>query len=534
MRRTVQFAVLALLLFGLPVAVAPAASLDPIGSFDRPIFVTSDPANPDRLLVVEREGRVVLVEPAGVSLFGDLEGLVSCCTGERGLLSIAPAADFPSSGRFYAAYAGTAAAGGAEGDIHVDAFRPAPAGGGRLLREPILSIGHADLANHYGGQLQIGPDGHLYLSTGDGGGSGDPFGSGQRLDTLLGKVLRIDPRPGSEPPYAIPPDNPFVGGAGLDEIWSYGLRNPWRFSFDRGSGDMVIADVGQGAREEVDHAPSPAPGTVGGGGANYGWSCREGFVQYVNAPEPCDGVTGFTDPVFDYPHTDPGTGGAHGCSITGGYVVRDPSLDDLYGRYLYADFCVGQLRSLSLPEAGGGRASGDRSEGLVVANPVSFGEDSCGRIYVVSNGGAVYRLEGDSAAACTFPPPSPPPAGKAPADPPASPTPAAPTPGSPLADPPAPTLSGPTGPRLHLRVGRRGGRDGRIVELIARVSPCIGHAGGELTLKRGGRLMAKKPLRGDCSALFRSRITHKSTFRALLPLPGAPPIRSRRLAVLAP
>jgi glucose/sorbosone dehydrogenase len=482
----------------VPAASASAATLAPIGSFDRPIFVTSDPADPDRLLVVEREGRVVLVDPSGTSLFGDLESLVSCCAGERGLLSIAPTSDFGSTGRFYAAYTGTVAADGAEGDIHVDAFRLAPGGGGQLLREPILVIPHADLANHNGGQLQLGPDGYLYVSTGDGGGSGDPFGSGQNLGTLLGKVLRIDPRPGSVPPYEVPPDNPFVGVAGLDEIWSYGLRNPWRFSFDRISGDMAIADVGQGVREEVDLAPSPAPGSVGGAGANYGWNCREGFIQYSGASESCAGVTGFTDPVFDYPHADPGGGQAHGCSITGGYVVRDPSLGDLHGRYLYADFCVGELRSLALPGSGGGQASGDRSEGLTVPSPVSFGEDSCGRIYVASNEGIVYRLQGGVSATCPQP--------SSPAE--AGDTGASPT----VADDDVPAADNRAPPRVQLHARHRKGQD---VALIVGVSPCGGNRGAVVQLNRGGRRLRQKHLDAHCRAHFAVHVSRTSTFRAV-------------------
>ena len=146
---------------------------------------------------------------------------------------------------------------------------------------------------------------------------------------------------------------------------------------------MVIADVGQDAREEIDVAPSPAAGVVGGAGANYGWNCREGFIAYSNPAAACATASGFTEPVFDYPHEDPGGGAPFGCSIIGGYVVRDPSLGDLYGRYLYTDFCSEEIRSLVLPR-GGGIASGDRSEGLAVEKPTSFGEDSCGRIYVAS------------------------------------------------------------------------------------------------------------------------------------------------------
>jgi glucose/sorbosone dehydrogenase len=494
---------------------ASAATLDLVGDFDRPIFVTSDPSDPDRLLVVEREGRVMLVDATGVSLFGELESLVSCCTSERGLLSIAPAPDFPTSERFYAAYTGTSAAGDAEGDIHIDAFTPEPGGGGDLVREPILAIDHDDFPTHHGGQLQFGPDGFLYISTGDGGGAGDPLESGQDLETLLGKVLRIDPRPGETPPYEIPPGNPFAAQPGLDEIWAYGLRNPWRFSFDRSSGDMIIADVGQALREEIDHKPSPATGVVGGSGANYGWNCREGSIAYVNAPPSCDGADGFTNPVFDYPHEDPGGGAAHGCSITGGYVVRDPSLTDLYGRYVYADFCVGEIRSLALPGMSGGGANGDRSEGLTVPNPVSFGEDSSGRIYVVSNGGEIFQLAADEAAQPTTPSagdkPTPPANGKS-----------------------APLVGRPPGqqrrPRVHVDAARRGTADSQLFRLTVRVVPCAGLAGTTVRLNRGGRPSGAKPLSRGCAAHFHRRVASRSTFRALL-LSGGTALRSPRLVV---
>jgi hypothetical protein len=356
--RIALLAILAVL--ALACGSAEAASLRPIGDFAKPVYVTSSPTNPERLLIVEREGRVVESGPAGTRQLFDLTGLVSCCEVERGMLSIAPAPDFESSGRIYAAYTGTSQAGGAEGDVHLDSFRPSP-GGGAPIREQILSVGHSQDANHNGGQLQFGPDGHLYMSLGDGGGSGDPFENGQDTEELLGKILRIDPRPGEAPAYSIPADNPLVGVAGRDEIWAYGLRNPWRFSFDRGTGDMAIADVGQSAREEIDVATSPASGVVGGAGANFGWNCREGFIAYVNPATACATASGFTEPAFDYPHTDPGNGSAFGCSIIGGYVVRDASLGDLYGRYLYTDYCSEGIRSIVLPH-GGGLASGDRSD----------------------------------------------------------------------------------------------------------------------------------------------------------------------------
>jgi len=479
-------------------ADAVAATLEPIGKFEQPIFVSSDPSEADRLLVVERRGSVVEVGQTGVRQLADISALVSCCESERGLLSIAPAADFGSSGRFYAAYTGTAAAGGQVGDVHVDSFRPDPQGGANLIREPILSVGHAQNPNHNGGQLQFGPDGHLYISLGDGGGGGDPLGSGQDTETLLGKILRIDPHPGEIPSYSVPAGNPFVGIAGLDEIWAYGLRNPWRFSFDRANGDMVIADVGQGAREEIDHMPSLGPGIVSGGGANYGWNCREGLIAFASAPAGCATLGGFTDPVFDYPHQDPGGGVAHGCSITGGYVVRDPSLGDLYGRYLYADFCVGELRSIQLPDVSGNRATGDRSEGLAVANPTSFGEDSCGRLYVASNAGSVYRFAGSAPAACS-------------ASTPAS--------GSGL-----PAAQQRSRPRIRLRARKRGS----TARIVAELTPCATAAGERVQLNRGGRRFAVRRLDRNCVARFLAQVDRRSTFRALLP---GSELKSPRLAV---
>jgi hypothetical protein len=467
-------------------AAAAAAALEPVGDFSQPIFVTSAPANPDDLFVVERQGRVVEDDAGSRSVFADLTRLVSCCESERGLLSIALAPDFDSSGRFYAAYTGTPAAGGAEGDLHVDAFRPE---GVALTREPLFSVGHSVNANHNGGQLELGPDGNLYVSVGDGGGGGDPFESGQDLGSLLGKILRLEPHAGAEP-----------------QIWSYGLRNPWRFSFDRLGGAMVIADVGQNAREEIDVASSPAPGAVGGEGSNYGWNCREGFIAYTNPGASCTGASGFTEPVFDYPHADPGDGTAHGCAITGGYVVRDPSLGDLYGRYVYADFCVGEVRSLALPAGGSGLATDDRSEGLDVTNPVSFGEDSCNRIYVIAEAGTVYRFVGATASACAAAP-----------GPPSS---------------PGRTETGSASPpgrvdtakrkqvRLRLSVSAHPLREGLQLLLTARLTPCVDQAGETVQLNRGGRRVAGKRLDGRCVARFHRWIAHRSTFRALLPDDG--------------
>ncbi len=506
MRRLILFVAISTLASSWPCATAGAVGLEPIGKFDQPISVTSDPGNAQRLFIAERKGVVDEVAGGAVTPVADITSLVACCEVERGLLSIVPAPDFDSSGRIYIAYTGKSSAGGAEGDVHVDAFRLV-AGGVTPIREPILSVGHAANPNHNGGQLQFGPDGHLYISLGDGGGGGDPLHSGQDTEVLLGKILRIDPHPGESPAYSIPAGSPFAAGPGRDEIWAYGLRNPWRFSFDRSNGDMVIADVGQGAREEIDFAPSLGAGAVGGAGANYGWNCREGFIAYTSPEPACASASDFTDPVFDYPHTDPGNGSAHGCSIIGGYVVRDPSLGDLYGRYVYSDFCSEEIRSLALPGTAGARASDDRSEGLTVGKPSSFGEDACGRIYVASDEGTVYRLVGSAPSAC-----SPPPAvlGQEAAI--------------------APTGKGLGIERkhqaldLHLRAQPAGAR----LKIVAEATPCAGQAGDRVQLNRGGKRFGSKLLDDRCLARFFVRVKGAATFRALLV--GSEEIRSERLS----
>jgi len=485
-------------------AAVAAVTLEPIGSFDQPISVSSDPSNAERLLVAERKGVVEEVAGRVVTPIADISSLVACCESERGLLSIAPAPDFDASGRLYIGYTGTAAAGGSEGDVHVDSFRPAP-GGGAPIREPIISVGHAANANHNGGQLQFGPDGNLYISLGDGGGAGDPLHSGQDTEALLGKILRIDPHPGQSPAYSIPPGNPFAAGPGRDEVWAYGLRNPWRFSFDRSTGDMVIGDVGQERREEVDFAPSLGGGIVGGAGANYGWSCREGFIAYPGAPVGCGPASAFVEPAFDYPHEDPGNGSAHGCSIIGGFVVRDPGLAGLYGRYVYADFCSQEIRSLLLPSGPGGRAGDDRSEGVTVGAPSSFGEDACGRLYAASTAGPVYRIVGPSGPACS----------------------AAGASAQGSATAPAELGTKRKGRHIRLRLFARA-RRGRL-RIVVEVKPCAGQVGDRVQLNRGGRRLGSKLLNRHCLARFFAHVDGAATFRALLV--GAEEIRSHRLRV---
>lgn len=469
----------AVLLCLLVPAAARAATLQPIGNFEKPIYVTSDPGNPDRLFVVERPGRIKVVEGGTVSTFADLRPLVGCagngvCEGERGLLSIALAPNFDSSGRLYVDYAQNST-----GVIHVAEL--VASGGSALSSTPrdVLTIPHPGQSNHNGGQLQFGPEGELFISTGDGGGSDDELHNAQDLEKLLGKILRIDPRQSGVLPYTVPTGNPFPGAtAPFDTIWSYGLRNPYRFSFDRLSGAIAIADVGQDKLEEVDYAPAPGLG----GGANYGWNCREGLETGPETDPGCPGAPGaFVDPVFDYPHTNPG--GAHGCAITGGYVVRDPGLGDLYGRYLYGDYCSSELRSLSpaLPAA-----SGDRSEGIVVNKLVSFGEDSCGRLYTVSELGEVARLVG----------PQPTPCGASPA---------APVSARPLSH----SYAG-------IRAFHRSVQRGEKALITAWASPCAGRRGEPIKLFRGANHIATRHLDRACTARFRPRISRRAGFRVTI------------------
>jgi glucose/arabinose dehydrogenase len=387
-------------------AAASAAPLQlvPVGTFSQPIFVTAPRTDTARVFVVERPGRIQVLDRGVKHQFLDLTGVVSCCTGERGLASMAFAPDYETSGRFYVQYTAQAPTGAVtvaeyrRSEADPDAADPAS---GRI----VLSIPHDQDPDHNGGQLQFGPDGALYISVGDAGGvGGDPAGNGQNLTSseppvvnnanhhpLLGKLLRIDPRSGS--PYAVPAANPFPAPA--REVYAYGLRNPWRFSFDRFTGDLVVADVGQNAYEEIDFAPAPTRGL----GANFGWNLFEALHSYpdgdlVTAPFPA----GYAFPLVEKSHSSDGA-----CSITGGYVVRDPALPELTGQYVYGDFCNRALRAVTLTGSG---AQNDHAVGLDVSTVAAFGEDACARVYVVSLGGAVSRISNGTPSTCTVPVPT--------------------------------------------------------------------------------------------------------------------------------
>jgi glucose/arabinose dehydrogenase len=382
---------LLVVLVTLPASASAALRATPVaGGFSSPVALAAPPADVHRVFVVERGGTIrILQDGAPVAApFLDLATLVRS-GGEQGLLSLAFAPDYASSGRFYVWYTAPRPGDAGGSILTLDEFTRSadPGVADPATRRNILQVDHPTNGNHNGGQLMFGPDGYLYVTTGDGGASNDPPNNAQNLNSLLGKVLRIDPRSGS--PYAIPPGNPFASPAdgARDEIWAYGLRNPFRASFDRQTGDLTIADVGQGRAEEVNFSPR---GTDAG--ANYGWRCYEGFQRTANACSPSM-LANHVEPVLEQ---DRSTGF---CAIIGGYVVRDPALSEAAGRYVYGDNCQAQLRSAVLTKP---RVSDDAPAGVSVAQLSSFGEDACGHIYMTSLGGSVFRLDGDSPPApCT-------------------------------------------------------------------------------------------------------------------------------------
>ncbi len=354
-------------------AAARGVRLRKVGDFAAPVYVTSPPGDRRRQFVVEQGGRVMVLRD-GRKLgtpFLDIRGEVTA-GGEQGLLSVAFAPDYARSGRFYVYYTDRA------GDQRIveytrsTAERADPGSARLVLRMPDAE------SNHNGGLLRFGPDGLLYVGTGDGGGGGDQHGvrgNAQDLGSLLGKILRINPRASGGRAYRVPSRNPFTGRSGArGEIYAYGLRNPWRYSFDRRTGDLVIGDVGQNEYEEIDFVRRGK-----GRGANFGWRPFEGRARYT----PGEPAAGHVAPVIVRSHAS-----GH-CSITGGVVVRDPGLPGLRGRYVFGDFCKGRVESARLSK---GRARRVRRTSLKVASLSSFGEDAQRRVYAVSLDGPVYRI----------------------------------------------------------------------------------------------------------------------------------------------
>lgn len=347
-----------------------------IGRFASPLTVTSPPRDRRRLFVVEQGGRIRVVRDNRVLRrpFLDLSRQI-VSGGEQGLLGLAFAPDYARSRRFYVHYTNRS------GDtrlVEYRARRNAPDVADPSSARVVLRQDQPE-ANHNGGQLAFGPDGLLYMGLGDGGGGNDQHGrrgNAQNLGTVLGKIIRIDPRRSGRRPYRIPSSNPFIGRRGArGEVYSYGLRNPWRFSFDRETGDLTIGDVGQDAFEEVDFVRRGD-----GRGANFGWRPFEGRLRLFEDEE----APGHVPPVLVYRRE------GDRCSVIGGYVVRDPALTTLTGQYVYADFCEGRVRAAQLAQ---GRAENDRQLNLPRAGSISaFGEDAQGRVYVVTLDGPVYRL----------------------------------------------------------------------------------------------------------------------------------------------
>ena len=379
----------------------PQVKLAEVARFDEPVHVASPPGD-ERLFVVEREGRVWVLA-GGRRLprpFLDLTQRVSARGLEEGLLSIAFAPDYASSRRFYVDYTDR------ERRTVIEEFRRSenPDVADSRSRRRVLAIPNPT-DRHHGGLVAFGPDGYLYVAQGDGGVFHDLTFPSQRLDTLHGKILRIDPRPDEARPYRIPPDNPFVGRPGRDEIWAYGLRNPWRFGFDPASRALVIGDVGQVRIEEIDLATD--------GGLNFGWPCLEGNEPFNPlapslAPGSCRDLippilevlrspAAVVTPDDVRPTVTRGrprarvsfTPGEGACSIVVSDVVRDPALPTLSGRHLYGDFCNPELRSFRLEN---GRAVDVRSLGVELFVLASFGTDAAGRVYAASLNGFVYRL----------------------------------------------------------------------------------------------------------------------------------------------
>ena len=357
----------------------------------RPVDVTAPAGDRGRIFVVEKTGYLRIVTIVGgvytllATPFLDIDALVGSSGNEQGLLGLAFHPDYASNGYFFVNYTNNA------GDTVVARYSVSagnPNQANPASGQVVLSVVQP-YSNHNGGQLQFGPDGYLYIGLGDGGSGGDPGDRSQNPGVMLGKMLRIDV---DSLPYTIPASNPFVGpGNPLDEIWALGLRNPWRYSFDRLTGDLWIGDVGQGDWEEINRELAGDPG-----GRNWGWRCKEGTHVY-NTSGNCPGdLSVLDDPVYEYSHSD-------GCSLTGGAIYRGSPNSSYFGRYLFADYCVGnQLRMLNYDGNAWVRSNHTLAppSGLNMSRPTSFGQDAIGNVYMVDdnngstpNTGEVYLLK---------------------------------------------------------------------------------------------------------------------------------------------
>lgn len=363
----------------VPEAVEPLQFPDPgqfewqqiAGGFNSPIGLANAGDGSDRLFVIEQPGMIRVIHEGKVldEPLLDIRGRISCC-GERGLLGLAFHPRYLENGYFFVNYTDM------NGNTAVSRFTVSDdPGRADASSETIVLQVDQPYANHNGGGIAFGTDGYLYIALGDGGSGGDPQGNAQNTNSLLGKLLRLDVNQSGG--YQIPPDNPFAGGGGSPEIWAYGLRNPWRFSFDRLTGDMYIGDVGQGSREEIDFLPAGVPG-----GANFGWNYMEGSLPFGPAPD--TDASGWIDPVAEY-------GRDQGFSVIGGVVYRGDRMPEWRGIYFYGDYGSGNIWGLYPSE------TGDWENRLLFQTGrsiTSFGEDESGELYYVSLDGGLYKLAG--------------------------------------------------------------------------------------------------------------------------------------------
>jgi glucose/arabinose dehydrogenase len=344
-----------------------------VSGLNKPLGMATPPNDPNKMFVLEQAGTIRVVQNGSLlpDPLLDITDRVGSAGNEQGLLGIALHPDFASNGYFYVNYTDT------NGNTVIARFHVSQSDANRADPNSEKVLLHVDqpFPNHNGGSMVFGPDGFLYMGLGDGGSAGDPHGNGQSVNTWLGKLLRVDVNSGD--PYAIPPSNPFANGGGKPEIWAYGLRNPWRFSFDRLTGDLYIADVGQNSWEEIDFSPAGSPG-----GADFGWNYREGAHAFRGNP-PADAK--LIEPVSEYSHAD-------GCSVTGGYVYRGQALPEFRGIYLFSDYCSGKIWGL-LRAADGSWSSNVLFDNTGY-NVTSFGQDNQGEIYLIDQGsGSILRLQ---------------------------------------------------------------------------------------------------------------------------------------------
>jgi glucose/arabinose dehydrogenase len=340
-----------------------------VSGLESPIDIQNAGDGSGRLYIVEKPGRIRIVENGQLlaNPFLDITGMVGSGGSEQGLLGLAFHPDYKTNGYLFVNYTDR------NGNTVIARFQAASPDSVDPATQKVLLNVNQPYPNHNGGVVAFGPDGYLYLGLGDGGSGGDPNGNGQSTNTLLGKILRLDVNNGD--PYAIPADNPFVGNSNaMQEIWAYGLRNPWRFSFDKANGNLFIGDVGQNAYEEIDFVPA---GTAGG--LNFGWNIREGLHPFKG--EAPAGIQ-LVDPVAEYSHGE-------GCSVTGGYVYRGPSLPEFNGLYLFGDYCSGTVWGL-ISAGSGAQAQVLFQSGVSIS---TFGVDEAGEIYLADyRGGTIYKL----------------------------------------------------------------------------------------------------------------------------------------------